>query len=404
MIRKKYDVICVGSGFGGFAAAVAAARMGLNTLLVERAYAPGGEGAEGIGFLTGNGKGEIWGEIAGELLRRLKQYSGCADAIRRPARSDMLPLNGEAVKVVMMQMCREAGVELLFACVPVQKEGPDSFRFFGKGQELVLEAKMFVDGTPEGELAALAGAECLSGAAQTGRLPFTVSQVSMEKLLEYARAHSGEVWVSGDERCLEGFGSLLDQARREGCALPFETLSLYRAAEQGRLVVDGVSVPAVDGSDPESLSAGTEKASLQALQLYGALRACFPGFEGCRLSSANHVLVLAPSRHIRCQTSAALTGVCRHRPLLSLTLSGVACGVPLGALLPCGVDRVVLAGAAVAAEPAVQSILRTGGAEMAIGEAAGVYAALSAQLNRPASEEEVRQALSRKKGFEGILA
>ena len=71
---KKYDVIVVGGGTAGALAAIAAARQGVKTLVVERFGHLGGTAVYGIpflGLLSGNGE-KVYGHLVAELLERLQ--------------------------------------------------------------------------------------------------------------------------------------------------------------------------------------------------------------------------------------------------------------------------------------------------------------------------------------------
>ena len=398
MIHKKYDVVCVGGGLSGFAAALASARSGMKTILTERAYSLGGEDTGKSSFLTGNDQGKIYGEVAGELIARLQKYHGCAEMIHRPGQGDFIPLNTEVVKVAMMQLCREAGVDLLFSCVPVQKEAPNVFRFWGKGEAFLLESTWFIDGTINGELASLAGAEIETFLPSLASLPLVFSQVQWEAVLHYVHEHPSDVKADPEYRCLEGFAQLLSKYH-----LPFSSLRCFQAAENGRIVVEAVQVPAVDGTNPESLSSGVEAASLQALELYKILRNDFPGFSQCRLSGVAQSLGMLESRRFHCQ-STVFSEERGQQALLRFPALGdkKACLVPLGALLPSGVDKLALAGHGLSALAGIPSALCTDGVQMALGETAGIYAALNVQKGL-ISEKQLRNELAKRAGFSILL-
>ena len=398
MIHKNYDIVCVGGGLSGFAAALASAHSGMKTLLTERAYSLGGEAAGKPAFLTGSDQGNILGDLADELLFRLRKYHGCAEVIHRPGQGDFIPLNSEALKVAMMQMCREAGVELLFSCVPIQKESRNVFRFWGKGGQLLLEGKRFIDGTINGELASLAGAEIEFSGPAPASLPLVFSQVHWETVLRYAQEHPDDVQADPECRCLEGFAQLLLK-----CQLPFSSLRCFQAAEHGRTVVEAVRISGIDETDPESLSSGIESASLQALELYRKLQNGFPGFSQCRLSSVAQSLKIQGTRRFRCQAAVSLEE-CDEKALLRFPAfeGEKACLVPVGAWLPNGVDNLVLAGHCLSAKASTPSALYAEGVQMALGEAAGIYASFSVHKGL-VSKNQLREELAKRASFSMLL-
>ena len=86
MYNKKYDLIVVGSGPGGFPAAIAAARMGLKVLLVEKSQIGGNlvTGLPLLAFLDRAGNTVVKG-IAQEIIDRVKEVGGANDHIRSAA-------------------------------------------------------------------------------------------------------------------------------------------------------------------------------------------------------------------------------------------------------------------------------------------------------------------------------
>ena len=101
-VAVKTDVVVVGSGPAGFAAAVAAARNGAETLLVERYGFLGGLSTGGLvgPFMTWHaGKEPIIEGIFQEMIDRLKSKEGFQE------RSSFDP---EIMKQVMLEMCEEA--------------------------------------------------------------------------------------------------------------------------------------------------------------------------------------------------------------------------------------------------------------------------------------------------------
>ena len=74
MVTKRYDVVVVGGGTAGIAAAVAAARRGCKTVLIEKQYIPGGLTTSGLIYVylpicDGHGT-QVSKGLAEELLHR----------------------------------------------------------------------------------------------------------------------------------------------------------------------------------------------------------------------------------------------------------------------------------------------------------------------------------------------
>ena len=113
---KTCDVAVIGGGPGGLPAAIRAARMGKKTILVERNSFLGGTAASGLGilgYLDRQGRKALGG-IAQELIDRLTGYGGAIGHYPCPVHNSITPISPDWFKIVAVEMCREAGVEVLF--------------------------------------------------------------------------------------------------------------------------------------------------------------------------------------------------------------------------------------------------------------------------------------------------
>jgi hypothetical protein len=185
-LAGEAEVVVVGGGPGGFAAALRAARMGASTILVERYDMPGGVHTSGLQGAAARGVGGIHTE----LMKRFAD-EGCIYTATEAALPDWAgnPLshyearlepgspfsrstfNPEAAGRVMVRMLEEAGVRTLYgtACVDAvvnRASGRDSIT------EVIVEnasgtqairGKVFIEGTGTAELAARAGAPFVRG-------------------------------------------------------------------------------------------------------------------------------------------------------------------------------------------------------------------------------------------------
>ncbi len=167
-VLQETDVLVVGGGPAGFAAAVSAARAGAKATLVERYGYFGGLWTGGLVLLvisthsTENGRfTQVVRGIGGELLDRLAKIDG---GIAYRGSSQHNPTSDpEATKFVMDEMVREAGVKTFFHCwaTDVVMDG-DAIRgvvFESKAGRQAILAKTVVDTTGDGDIFAAAGAE-----------------------------------------------------------------------------------------------------------------------------------------------------------------------------------------------------------------------------------------------------
>ncbi len=170
-VLGEYEVVVLGGGPAGIAAATAAGKAGRSTLLIERYGFLGGAGtAAGLSTFCGlyaNVHGEHRQVVRGvvdELLERLERKGGLnaphlsfADKIQAQA-YDM-----SAYKIVADEMLAAAGVEILFhafgvGAVMASERDIGAILVETKSGRCAIVGKLFIDGSGDGDLAAWAGA------------------------------------------------------------------------------------------------------------------------------------------------------------------------------------------------------------------------------------------------------
>ena len=245
-IRYRAEVVVVGGGVAGVSAAIAAARNGADTLLIERYGALGGNLTIGLleasmSFHDRQGK-QLIGGIPDEIVRRLKAAGGSVGHVEDDVGycGTVTPYDPEELKMVCLEMTREAGVRLLLHTWVVAAV-VDASRLTG----LLIENKsgrqgvwghVFVDCSGDADVAALAGAEFLKGREQDGltqpmSILFKVGHVNVDDVIAYVERCPEDFQLAkapGDLRHsaaihLWGFGRILEAGYATG-ALPLLTL------------------------------------------------------------------------------------------------------------------------------------------------------------------------------------
>ena len=161
------DVLVVGAGTSGFAAAVSAARAGVNVVLAERNHFPGGVATSGLMcsisnyFVTRDGRQMTTG-LPIEFIDRLVAENGAMKDYLRPTQPHIVN-NPEVVKRVMIKMLREANVRTLYGCVlydVISEDGTVSACIFhGRDQSFAITAKQFVDSSGDLSIIRRAGGQ-----------------------------------------------------------------------------------------------------------------------------------------------------------------------------------------------------------------------------------------------------
>ena len=114
-IMAHYQVIVIGGGPGGLPAAIAAARQGKKTLLIERSAALGGLAISALpllGFVDRAGN-HVLGGIAQEFIDRMAKEDGTIGHIRCPIHNSLTIINPNWFRIIAFEMCREAGVDVM---------------------------------------------------------------------------------------------------------------------------------------------------------------------------------------------------------------------------------------------------------------------------------------------------
>lgn len=173
-LNTDYDVIVVGGGPAGCTAAAAAAREGARTLLIEATGSLGGMGTSGLvpAWCPFSDKQKlIYRGLAAKVFETLKAQMPHvqADAM------DWVPIEPEKLKRVYDDLVTEAGASVLFltslADVERDEDGNvTAIVVLNKGGLRAFRAKVYVDCTGDGDVAAWAGAEYQKGDAVTGEL------------------------------------------------------------------------------------------------------------------------------------------------------------------------------------------------------------------------------------------
>jgi len=200
-VRGEYDVIVCGGGLGGVAAAMAAARSGAKTLLVERNTFLGGVATAGMCcsifncYYTGDESRKLGTTgIALEVADVIAESAGYGGKWRRHKGHVIYDI--ERGKLVLQELVENAGAELLLqawtAGAVVEDGVLRGVIVESKSGREAIRARVVVDATGDSDMAALAGAPVHIG--QTGKhsLCFRLGNVDVDAFVDYFRRSPGE--------------------------------------------------------------------------------------------------------------------------------------------------------------------------------------------------------------------
>lgn len=439
--RKKlqdYDVIVVGGGPGGIPAAIASARSGKKTLLVERNAFLGGVAATGLPILafydrTGN---QVVKGIGDEIIKKLVDIGGSFSGhIPCPLHNSFTPVNQYLFRSVAAEMCEEAGVDLLFSAdiqdVHVDSGKVSSVVLYSRSIFYDVACKALIDATGDGTAAYLAGAEYEygneQGEIQPVSLVFSVGNVNIEEMLAYIKEnpktfetpetygegmdYSLDYFLNGESYYFTGFGEFIEEAKKNGdFDIPRDRVIFAKQPNKNEIVINATRMIDVDPTDPESLSKAEVEGHRQVQILVNFFKKYCPGFQDIYLADTASSTYARESRRITGiktinkdnieqllvpEDSIALAGynIDIHQAGIGLNFlpSKHAIGIPYGCLVSKNIEGLLTSGRCISVEPYPFGLTRAMATCMAIGEAAGTAAALAIDNNVSLKDVDVEQ-------------
>jgi FAD dependent oxidoreductase len=436
-VLDETDVLVAGGGPAGIAAAVAAARSGARTRLVERFGFLGGNLTAGLvgpcmTSFSLDGQEQLIRGVFDEFVRRMEKNGGAMHPSRTHAgdayagfivygHDKVTPFEPEAAKTTAQEMCLEAGVELRlhsFVADAVVRDG----RVAGvvtvskSGMEM-LPATVTVDCSADADVAAAAGVPFhygrdSDGLAQPMSVFFRIGGVDDEAVERYVRAHPDD---------FRPFESIVTKAREEGrFPSPRRGVGMYRTLRPGVWRINTTRVLGRNGTDVADLTAGEVEGRDQVQALMTFFREYLPGFARCELVDTATMIGVRETRRIegeyRLELSDLQSGrhfddtiaLCAY-PVDIHDPTGAGGGVdesavrtaniyeiPYRSLVPVGVDGLLVAGRSLSASHEALAAVRVMPPAFAMGEAAGTAASLAARAGiapRNIDITELRHAL-----------
>lgn len=316
-IAARVDVLVCGGGVAGIAAAVASARNGAKTLLIERA-----------GFLGGTATGSAMGLIvipASELTGFPREFFARLAAEQGAGLGDVVPWDIEAYKLTAMDMVLEAGADVLlytWVSEPLVRDGKINGVVIDNksGRQAVL-AKVVIDTTGDGDVAARAGVPFVKGREADGAMrPTTVmgriGNVDLRRFKDYIDAHPEDFSQDDGRRVvdldrgivrIDGFFSTVERAKRSGLIDPkapvnylrFSGVNAREHADRAVLICNSTRIYDVDGTNAADVTRAEIEGRKQLRDVVRTCRALLPGFEHSFLVDTSAYLGVRETRRIK---------------------------------------------------------------------------------------------------------
>ena len=401
-------VLVAGGGPAGIAAAAAAARRGVKTLLIERYGFLGGMATAGLvnPFMPWEAAGKpLVAGIFQEMLDRMRALSGYDE--KRWGHS----FDAEAFKLAADRVCQEAGVEVrlhtLLTDVGVKEGSITRVHSESKSGREKWRAGVYIDCTGDADLAFRAGVPCDEG---RGR-----DHLTQPMTLNFRMANVDLARMPGGAELNRRY----DLAKAEGRVVcPRENVLWFHTTQPGVVHFNTTRVVGLSGVSAADLTAAELEARRQAHELVQFLVRDVAGFARAYLQQSAPQIGIRESRRIHGEYTLTgrdvvtarkfRDGIARsnypidiHSPTGAGTvIKAVPAGdwyeIPYRCLLPKGIDNLLVAGRCVSATHEGQSSLRVMPQCFAMGEAAGVAAAMAVERGcspREVPGAEVRRAV-----------
>ncbi len=428
-VIHETEVLVVGSGPGGLSAALAAARAGARTALIDRYGCFGGNitqvGVEGFAWYRHERTVDCEG-IGIELEQRAKVMGAASPE----PQSNSHALDAEMFKYVADELVKEAGVTpfLHRLCVaPIVEDGVirGVITESKSGREALL-AERVIDATGDADLAARAGAPVRKTPKEqmmATSVMFSMAGVNKTRFLEQVKAdpQTYRDWAGNSEWDIETtgkeddlFSPFLRKPFKRAVAAGVIPASLSTIAgtwgsitDQGDLTyLNIIHLPNIDGTDANDLTVAEIEGRRQAIHAIEALKRFMPGCEQAKLRNFGMTLGVRDTRKIDALynlTAADVRGEARFDDaigifpefidgygVLILPTTGRYFHVPYRALVPQGVGNLLVAGRSIGGDKISHAAVRNMMCCAVSGQGAGAAAAISLRTRQDFQQLDVR--------------
>ena len=374
----EYDVIVVGGGTAGVPAAIAAARGGSRTLLVERTGGLGGLMASGMPALgiMDRQQNRVVGGIAEEIVNELKAEGMAFGNLRCPLHNSITTVSPWWWRIACSKKCVEAGVEILYSAslleVTVENGRVTGGLFLSGSCVYEAQCQVMIDASGDAAAAYLAGARyelgqpeelegiisqqaknetrydighSKAGKVQPVSLTFCLGGVDTAEFMRYLDQHpetykspagygmhyDKEYLFNSPAIYVTCFGEFIEEARRNGdFDIPRDRVIFATQPNHGEYLINASRVVDIDPTDPLEMSRATDELYRQVAMLARFFKKYCPGFGESFIANIGSFAGVRESRRVKGLRTVTKSDIdALAIPEDSIALGGYNCDIHL---------------------------------------------------------------------------
>lgn len=393
-VGGDYEVIVVGGGPSGIGAALSAARHGMKVLIIESYGFLGGMWTMGMvnPFFDHENKGGICKEIVEEINRL---------GMSHDTGPEMWVFDIEEMKTLLDRMMLKEGVDILFhthfAAPIMENEKIVGVIVENKGGRCAYTARIVIDCTGDGDVAARAGAPFNIGRPSDNKtqpmtLMFRMSNVDyVQDYYDFPHYEKNELF--------QKLEAAMERAGIHDYDFNYKRPCVMKVPGIHNALCQATHLRGLLSTDPHDLTKAEIEGRKEVRKLFNLLKTYLPQFAHAHVDTTGPHIGIRESRHIMGEYVLTLEdvekskkfddGICtatfwvdvhqpdgvdqekQHGKLLKPGYQ-----IPYRSLVPLKVDRLIIAGRCISASYEAHASLRVTGNCVAMGQAAGIAAAL----------------------------
>lgn len=428
---ERFDVIVAGGGAAGAVAALAAARTGAKTLVIEKLNCLGGNltaGMMGTTWTFNDQEKVIVKGIPLEIVERLRKAGAVVST--DVATDEFTIYDTELTKFLLFEMAEECGLHILLhtfvSDALVQGDAVQGVVIQSKSGRQAVRGTVTVDASGDADVAALAGAPFdLPEKEKLHPLSLLckIGNVDIEELAHYYEQHPAFKGDFTHGRPHPGFhafrltGPLEELYKKGGLPKAYEYLKdwfllFYSTPRPREIILNMTGATHIDGTDAWQLTRGEVESRKRLLQAVDCFKRFVPGFKDAYIMSTGLTVGVRETRRIRGEYTLTKEDVLSMKrfpdavvsynaPVVKHTADGTdaifvlmppggAYDFPYRVMVPQRIENLLVAGRCISVAADTIGSTRNMTACMAMGQAAGTAAALAVRQGVPPRALDVK--------------